>query len=95
MISSLSSARLSHPSPSPFAHLPGLRITFALAGGVDDVNDIKIVDEIICEIDCSIRLLVGGGPGAVCWGVLLNANTVDMDSARMMSSDRSITNNKL
>ena len=65
------------------AHLPGLRITLAIAG--DD--DIKIVDE--SEIDCSISRRVGG-PGAV-WRVL-NANTVDTDSVRMSSDRSGITN---
>ena len=66
------------------AHLPGLRITLALAGVNDDI---KIVDE--SEIDCSISRRVGG-PGAV-WRVL-NANTVDTDSVRMSSDRSGITN---
>ena len=43
-MSSLSSARLSHPSPSPLAHFPGLRI-IALAGVVGTTIEKKEIDE--------------------------------------------------
>ena len=92
-MSSLSSARLSHPSPSPLTHFPGLRI-IALAGVVGATIEKKEIDESnptrcnifrraqfcsFVDVDDEDDKAVDGTLG----GTLLNADTEDAAAARV------------
>ena len=99
-MSSLSSARLSHPSPSPLAHFPGLRI-IALAGVVGATIEKKDIDEsnptrcnifrraqfcsfVDVDVDEKDDKAVDGTLG----GTLLNADTEDATAARVRMSSK-------
>jgi len=94
-INSLSSARLSHPLPSPLAH-PGLRMT-PLAGSTIERKEIDESNPTCCNIVrrsnffCSLVVIDDKAVDTLCGDVitLLKANTED-DAARVRISSRNI-----
>ena len=86
---SLSSARLSQPSPSPLAHLPGERMTAAFDGvGVD--SSVRKPSVVVC-LRISRRVDGASAVALGCEALALKADARDVANA-MISSSRNISN---
>ena len=89
---SLSSARLSQPSPSPLAHLPGERMTAAFDGvGVD--SSVRKPSVVVC-LRISRRVDGASAVALGCEALALKADARDVANA-IISSSRNISKGSL